>query len=177
MVQTKVANKNNRVAAYYMLIAIISYSLAPLVMDLNNGSETPFMFNAGWKLGGLALCMSYLITVHSSLLFNKKIIKHVWHHAFSVLMLIAIISGFDYSLFAWSTRFVDTSVAAILYETWPIITILIIARLFSHEQRYQKITGTKFVFLVLGLVGIAVSGQSRPLYPPPLICGPLFFLT
>ena len=155
MVQTKVANKNNRAAAYYMLIAIISYSLAPLVMDLNNGSETPFMFNAGWKLGGLAFCMSYLITVHSSLLFNKKIIKHVWHHAFSVLMLIAIISGFDYSLFAWSTRFVDTSVAAILYETWPIITILIIARLFRHEQRYQKITGTKFVFLVLGLVGIA----------------------
>ena len=22
-----------------------------------------------------------------------------------------------------------------------------------------------------------VSGQSRPLYPPPLICGPLFFFT
>ena len=148
-------NNNNRAAAYYMLVAIISYSLAPLVMDLNNGSETPFMFNAGWKIGGLLFCLSYLVTAHSSLLFNKKIIKHVWHQAFSVLMLIAIISGFDYSLFAWSTRFVDTSVAAILYETWPMITILIIARLFKHEQRYQKITGTRFVFLVLGFVGIA----------------------
>ena len=149
------AGQNNRTAAYYMLIAIVSYSLAPLVMDLNKGSETPFMFNAGWKIGGLVFCLSYLIAAHSSLLFSKKIIKLVWHHAFSVLMLIAIISGFDYALFAWSTRYVDTSVAAILYETWPIITILIIARLFRHEQRYQKITGTKFVFLVLGLVGIA----------------------
>ena len=155
MTLTREDNKQNRAAAYYMLIAMISFSLAPLVIDLNRGSETPFMFNALWTTGSVVFCMSYLVVNHSSLLFNKTVIKHIWRHVFSILILLAIISGFGYALFAWSTQFIDTSVATILSETWPIMTIYIIAQLSKNERRYQNLTGTKFIFLFLGLIGIA----------------------
>ena len=53
--------------------------------------------------GKLALGILLFIPNRSTfdqLLFSKKTIRLVWHHAFSVLILIAIISGFDYVLFA-----------------------------------------------------------------------------
>ena len=50
-------------------------------------------------------------------------------------------------------------------------------RRFKDWFRYVVVDQTLF-FWILGsftMFLFIVSGQSRPLYPPPLICGPLFF--
>ena len=39
------------------------------------------------------------------------------------------LSFFDYALFAWATTYVDTAVAATIFELWPVIFIILLVRL------------------------------------------------
>ena len=116
-----VRGSGNRVAAGYVLAATVGYSSMPLVIDWGRGGEAPFLFNAGWRYGFAVGCILFLSIAHGRRLLSKRIWGHILPRIWVWAMVFAVISHFDSTFFTISIRFVDVSVAAILFETWPIL--------------------------------------------------------
>lgn len=139
----------NLVAVSYMLIAVLAFSVLPLVVNLAGGSESPFLFNAGLRLGVAIACLAFLASLYRHTLAEHKdlavIKKHIWRWKHNKLLVWAVIGSFDYALFAWSIQFIDIAVSAVLFEIYPIGIIFLTAWVYRKEGRYQKITLTAVV--------------------------------
>ena len=131
---------NQRKAIAYMLLAVTFFSSLPLIIAWGGGGQAPFLFNAGMS-GGMALgCLLFVATLYRRLLFNWDSLRLIWRRMFDVKIALSIVANFNFAIFAWSTRFVDVSITAILFETWPIFIILIMERLFRDQTRYRRPT-------------------------------------
>ena len=151
----------NRTAAGYMLAAVVSLSLIPLLIVWGKGTESPFLFNALWRLGLGFGYLLLLLVVYRSLLLNKQIITKIRHHIFRWSMLFLIINNFQLATFSLSARFVDISITAILFETWPVFLILLMGWLFVKEKRYWGNTFPMIPFLLLAFVGVVFVTLSQ----------------
>ncbi|MYC34860.1 MAG: hypothetical protein F4X64_17020, partial [Chloroflexi bacterium] len=131
---------NQRKAVAYMLLAVIFFSSLPLIIAWGGGGQAPFLFNAGMS-GGMALgCLLFVAIFYRRLLFNWDSLRLIRRRMFNIYIALSIIANFNFAVFAWSTRFVDVSITAILFETWPIFIILIMERLFRGQTRYRRPT-------------------------------------
>lgn len=139
----------------YVLFAVVTWSLLPILVDLSGAMESPFMFNGGWRLGGFLGCAGFLLIRYRSLLFDRAVIRLLGSRIIVWAILLALIGKFEIAFFALSTRFVDVSVAAILYETWTIVMIIVTARLFQKQGRYRRVNVGMFAMLSVGLAGFA----------------------
>ena len=157
-----VGNKRrNSLAVGYMLIAVVGYSVIPLVVSLIDGASSPFLFNAGLTLGvGIGQAV-FLWVFFRRVLFRSSVISMVWRKTFNHSMLLTVIHRFDYGMFALATRFIDVSVASVIFETWPIASLLLIAYLFRNEGRYQRITPGMLLLLGLAFVGFFFVASSQ----------------
>jgi hypothetical protein len=99
---------------------------------------------------------------YRSLILNCANLRVIARRIIDPKIGLSIVANFNLAFFAWSTRFVDVSVTAILFEIWPIYIILITARLFRGDTRYREITSEMVLLLALGLIGFAfvVGGQA-----------------
>ena len=160
---TESIERTNRNAAgtVSMLIATVGYSLVPFLVASANGSENPFLFSAALRLGVAAGLSLFLLVFFRSILFRAETLVLVARRVMTWSMLCIIINQFVYGLFAWSTRFIDISVAAVLFEVWPILLILVTAFLFRGQRRYRKITPAVMTLLVLGFLGFAFVAISE----------------
>ena len=159
-------SKGDLTAAGYMLVTTVSFSLIPLIVSLAGGSQAPFLFNAWLRVGTSIGCLLFLLTFCHSTLFNGSAVALVGERIFrwppNKFLILATIGTFDYGLFAWSTQYLDIAVAALLFETQPVFLIFLTAWLFKEEDRYQKVTLTNWLMILLGLGGFifAISSQS-----------------
>ena len=129
---------NQRKAIAYMLLAVVFFSSLPLIIAWGGGGQAPFLFNAGMS-GGMALgCLLFVAVFYRRLLFNWDSLRLIWRRMFDIKIALSIIANFNFAVFAWSTRFVDVSITAILFETWPIFIILIMERLFRGQTRSRR---------------------------------------
>jgi len=83
------------------------------------------------------------------------------------------ISFFDYAIFAWATSYVDTAVAATIFELWPIVFIAVLIRLPAiiptrAQQRNpsalasrKKISGHHWTLILAAPLGLALVFVSR----------------
>ncbi len=144
-----------------MLLSVAGFSLIPLIIS-QGAAENPFMFNAGWRLGFGAGLLSFLLVRYWPLTTDSEVWTLIGNRIFRWALLFAVVSQFEYAIFAWSIRLVDVSVAAILFETYHVLIILLTAWLFRKERRYRKIGLDVMLLLILGVVGFAfvVSGQA-----------------
>ena len=140
----------NLQAAGFMLGAVLFISFIPLVITQGGGIESPFLFNAGWRLGTAVGCLSALLAFYRPVLLAPQVISLVASSALSWALLGATINSLEYALFAWSIQFVAIPVAAVLLELWPIGFILLTARLL----RYRRSASEKYPF------HFSVSGHS-----------------
>ena len=149
-----------------MLIAVICFAFIPLVVDLGGGADKPFLFNVGFRCGLLSGWLVFLLFNYYNLLFRREVwtaIRRLLKEEFHILskldfrnltIIWVLIGQFQLGLFALSVQFVDISIMAILYETWPIFMILLTARIFRDTQRYQPVNLELLAFLVIGFSGI-----------------------
>ena len=144
-----------------MLVAVIGFSLIPLLVAGGNGADSPFLFSAGLRLGLSAGQGLFLAAFFWSILRHRIVRELIAQRVVSWSMLFVLVNQFEYSLFAWSTRFVDISVAAVLFETWPIFLILLTAMLFRGESRYRDVTFGMVMLLAAGFVGFAFVAASE----------------
>ena len=149
----------NQMAVGLMVVAVFFYSFIPLFVAFSGGGS-PLIFNAAWVVGGLAGCALTLLIVFPRMLFSGEVWKVIGSRALSLAMLWWVVGFLNLGLYAWSTQFIDVSVAAMLYEIWPIFLVMLTAWLFRKEARYRKITANTifpFGFAFLGIVSIIAS--------------------
>ena len=149
----------------YMLIASIAFSLLPLVVNLAGGAQAPFLFNAWLRLGVAGGCLVFLIVsfrgghlrVEDVVLVGKRLF--VWPANAPIIW--AVAGSLDYALFAWSVKFIDITVAAILFEMYPVGIILFASWLFRGEMRYRRVTVTTAFLISLSMVGLVFANVSQ----------------
>ena len=92
-------------------------------------------------------------------------------------MVVSVMGNFGFVLFALGLHFVDVSIAAILYETWPLILMLLMYRLFLDKdkdrdsQRYRPISPPTMIFLAVAIAGVALVILSHSETPSLLQSG------
>ena len=119
-----------------MLFAVFCYSGIPLVVALTGGSENPSLFSGTYRIGALLTYLVFLRVVYGPLLNRDTftlIARKFMSAKYRWLVLLTFASTADYALFALSTRFIDISVTAVLFELWPIVTMFILAKLYSRS--------------------------------------------
>ena len=157
------ANSGNRnsIAAGYMLAAVAGYSVMPLLVALSGGAYGPFLFNAGVTFGvGIGQAV-FLWVFFRNVLLRPPVLRLAWRKIFSYSMLLNVVHRFEYGLFALATRFIDVSVASIIFETWPITSLFVTAYLFREDERYQKITSGMLLILGLAFIGFFFVAGSQ----------------
>ena len=146
---------------WYVLVATVGYSLMPLVIDWGKGGDNPFLFNAGWRYGFAAGCLLFLFVSHRRLLFSSSVWNRILPRIWVWAMVFAVISHFDSTFFTISLRFIDVSIAAILFETWPIVMVLLILFLFRRERRYEQNLSSTLPLMLMGFWGFSFVVSSQ----------------
>lgn len=150
----------NKTAAALMFVAVLCFALIPLFVAWG-GSQSPFIFNTALAIGEATGCVVFLMIAHHKLLLNKSVWKLVRLRVFSWMMLLWALAFGDLSFYVWSTQFIDVSIAAILFATWPILLVFLTSRLFKFEQRYQKVTWRSAFLFVIAFVGVVAVIASQ----------------
>ena len=152
----------NRLANAYMLLAVALFSALPLIISWGGGGKTPFLFNAAMSAGVVLGCLVFIAYRYPSLLFSADILRLIAGRAIDHKIALSIAANFNFAFLAWSTRFVDVSISAIMFGTWPIFIVIIHDRLYKHEERYHRLSSQILLLIAFGLLGFAfiVVGQA-----------------
>ena len=99
---------NNLSAMGYMLHAVLGFSLIPLFIDLVAGFQSPFMFNAWFRIGSSIGCLLLLLAYYPSTGLGRDswttIRSWIFGWPDNKLLLLATVVNLEYALFAWSLR-------------------------------------------------------------------------
>ena len=153
----------NKAATFYMILAVLDHSLIPIAITLTNASRIPFLFTFAWRIGLTAGYLTFLVTSNPKLVTSPGTLRLIRKRMFDRRILLGMSGNLDLTLFAMSTRFIDISVATILWQIWPIIFIFLTSRLLTHQARYRRITPEMLLFLAMSFAGFAlvVTAQSQ----------------
>ena len=159
--QNLTSGRDNLPAVGFMLVSTLAFSLQPLTVNLTSGYQTPFLFNAIFRVGVAAGDLLFLLIFYRGTLLDRRVLPLVVQHVQSWPMIWMLISTLEFALFIWSVKFIDIAVAAILYETWPVLLIFLTAWLFRKEVRYRRITLTKWLLVLLSMAGFSFALASQ----------------
>ena len=151
-----------RVANVYMLAAVVMFSALPLIISRGGGGQTPFLFNAAMSAGVVLGCLVFMVARYPALALNAASLRLIARQAIDRRIALSIAANFNFAFLAWSSRFVDVSISAILFGTWPIFLVIIHDRLYQHRDRYHRLSPQILLLLALGLAGFAfiIVGQA-----------------
>lgn len=156
----------NARAAGLMSVNVFVFSLSPVVVVMAGVTGLPFLFSAVMQAGGMIGYLLLLMVryrwfladgcVRDAIKRNLLAVRREWP-----LLALGILSGLDFALFIYSTRFVDISVAAVLFEVWPLFAVPLTAALTRRENRYARITLGSMLLLGGGFAGAALVIASQ----------------
>ena len=151
--------ERSRTAAIYMMVSVIGISVLPLAIVMVGAPESPLLFGAFLSAGTSAGSLVFLVTRYGAQLRDRHILALIKKNLVSWPIFFVLFGTFEFTFFAWSTRFVDATVATILWGSWPIIFVFLLSRIFSHRRartnRYRKITPSLVLLMVFSLIGLA----------------------
>ena len=145
-----------------MLAAVVMFSALPLIISWGGGGQTPFLFNAAMSAGVVLGCLVFMAARYPALALNAASLRLIARQAIDRRIALSIAANFNFAFLAWASRFVDVSISAILFGTWPIFLVIIHDRLYQHRDRYHRLSPQILLLLALGLVGFAfiIVGQA-----------------
>ena len=156
-------------AVGYMVIAVMSFSLIPLVVYVSGGSQAPLIFNAWFRAGIMLGSFSFLLVFYHRTFLDRNVLLLVWARVYrwpdNKFLLGTVLSTLEFVFLSWSVKYLDITTAAILFETWPVWVILLASWVFREEERYRKITFTTMMLVALSLAGFvfAIASQTSDL--------------
>ena len=148
-------------AAFLMAFAALGYSAVPLFAAWGDGGSSPFIFAAAWRIGLASGGFLFLLAFRSRLTLSGRVWRLAGRRTLSLPMLIWTVSYVNIALYALAIRFVDVAVAAALYETWPMMLVLITGKIFRGEERYLRIDLASWLLLATAFVGAALAVASQ----------------
>ena len=140
----------------YMAIAIVGYSMTPVMVGIASGGDTPLVYNAVMRFGYSISVAVFLFAFYGSLLRSAAVLKVLGRRLLNWHVVLIFLGQFEIGLLAWATRFVDISVATILMESWPILLVFLVGRWFTARDRYVKPTPALVLLLTAGFAGVAL---------------------
>ena len=140
----------------YMAIAIVGYSMTPVMVGIASGGDTPLVYNAVMRFGYSISVAVFLFAFYGSLLRSAAVLKVLGRRLLHWHVVLIFLGQFEIGLLAWATRFVDISVATILMESWPILLVFLVGRWFTARDRYVKPTPALVLLLTAGFAGVAL---------------------
>ena len=147
--------------AFYMMIAVVAYSAIPVLFKLGDADESPFLFTGIWHFSvGIGVGLA-ILQFNRKRLFNKEVYEGIKSECKTGLMLASVVGRCGYVSFALGLVFVDVSIAAILFETWPLFLILLMSRLFKASERYDPVSLGTFIFVGLAIAGVVLVTLSQ----------------
>ena len=164
----------NLQATGFMLVAVSLSSLVPVFMTWGEGHQAPFMFNAVRVLFmclGLCIC---LIVSYRRQLFDRVIWNIICQNWRRWSLLGALLGTFPHAVFGWSLKYIDVSVAAVLFQTWPLWMIFMTGKMFQNDSRYENVVLLGWFCILMGFAGlgfvilsqtgdVALIGENMPL--------------
>ena len=160
------------VPAIYMSLAVVCYSAIPILFKLGRAEESPFLFTGLHQICiGIGIGTAMLL-FKKDLLLDKDVGVEIWSHSMKWPMFVSVLGSCGFALFAFSLFYVDVSIAAMLYETWPLFWIFLVSFLFREKgqdtQRYEPIYTSTMMFVLLALAGVALVILSHNQEAEPL---------
>ena len=162
----------------YMMMAVGTYSVIPVLFKLGGAEESPFLFTGilqictGVGVGAVILLFKKELPIKSD---RSDVVKDIAMSPYKAgLVLFSIIGSCDIALFALGFALVGVSVATILFETWPFFLMLLLSYLFfdkrkaRNKQRYGTISSTLIIGM-LAIAGVALVVLSHNDTPHPLL--------
>ena len=151
----------------WMMANVIASSFFPLLVLLGGANTYPYFFTAFDNLIASAVILLILIIAERRIIslpaigviFSPKKSRMKTN----LCLLPCILRGIATTpAFLLATKYIDIIAVIIIYETWPIIKILIMDRLFKSTNQYHPITFKLIALFGLSLLGVAIViiGQS-----------------
>ena len=151
-----------------MVMVVASFSATPVMFKLGSAGEAPFLFAGIWQ-GSVAVAVAgVMLTIKSKLLLTPEVIKSIGSMCSSWHMLVTVIGYCWFALLALGLSYVDISIAAILFETWPLFMILLASRLFRDSTRYRPVSVGTLIFVFLAIAGVSLVVLSHSESSAPL---------
>ena len=145
-----------------MLLTVGMWASAPLVVALLEVSGSPFLFAASMEAGALLAYLAFLLLFHRGLLSDRSVLRVLGRHLMLRdrrlgWLLLGVVSGLAYVFFILSTRFVDVSVSAVLFDgLWPSVMVVMMALLYRGVGRYLSLTPWTALLLLLAMAGCSL---------------------
>ena len=148
----------SRKAAIYLLSAVVVISVLPLSMVMVGAADSPFLFGAALSVGTSVGALAFLHVRYRLQMRDPAILDLLRKNLVSLPIFFILVGTFDFTFFAWSTRFLDAAVATILWGSWPIIFVFLLRRIFGSgkrgPKRYGRITLSLVVLMIMSLAGL-----------------------
>ena len=168
--RAEASNDRSGRAALAVGVSALFYSLAPVMIHLAAEDTAPFLFNMIIVVGQLAVMGIFLRCARDHIFepeHSTRIgVRDIFHYSYlernrsnkSVKMWSAdlkrpmtwiktpllwmVISTLEFGFFVWATKFVETGIAGIVWELWPVFVVYGLARFDGMYARYHNQTGT-----------------------------------
>ena len=145
--------KDNKSALLYIIGAVILFSTLPIAYSVGQASNTPFLFVTLMYLSSLFSNATYFFISHRKKI-NRTTLKVIIKKLPQPAIYLATIGQFGYVLYAYSLRYIDEAIGAVLIETSYIFLVILTIQFFKKENRYTKFTTQKWILFVLAFIGV-----------------------
>ena len=155
----------------------------PLTVKLSAGATNPFLYNAVVKLAQMPGIVLVLLWLTQALFGHdigtlKLLVKsphcylRCWgtparpssgpvSRALRMPLVWLAVCYFDYSLFAWSTHFVDPVVSATLLQMWPLSLMVLMVRARPYATNTHKMTTSGWWLAAVAAGGVVLVFASQ----------------
>ena len=140
-----------------MSAATVGYSFIPLVIALTGMARAPLISNGLISLGLLISYVPYLGFMHRRTTWSREYHRAVLKHSRSPMIAVMVITNFEFACFIAATKLIDISIAAVLFETWPILLVTYTMWLYRKSGRYQRITRRAVALMLVDTGGMVLT--------------------
>ena len=160
----------NGAAAGLVLLAVLVFSVVPLLIAALGGVQAPLFFIGAWRLGVALGSFALLAVAWPGLFLSTAVWRAAFPMFFTWFFFFGILHSLEYGFVAGAARYLGVTVSAVLFELWPIMVIALTGFLFRGSGRYRRNFLGLLPFLLLGFAGVAlvVLSSSQGLAGPLL---------
>ena len=139
-----------------ILVCMLCASTVPVAAAFA-GDLAPFLFNGFYRVGIGLGCSGLLLAFYRRWVFTSSAWALIRARVFSWpanrYLLLGLVNTWDYALLSWSTRYVDPTVSVLIFDSWAISGVALLAFAFRGEGRYRPMT-----WFVAGMALVTVLG-------------------
>ena len=138
----------------YMTASAILFALVPIFLTWGEAYIAPFAYNTVRTIFTMIATLLFLFAFYKDELLDRATWKAVGMNLRKWSLLGITFGYFNYLTFSLSLKCIDVSVATVLFETWPIWMILLTGIMFKIEKRYENVSASGWVFVLMGFSGL-----------------------